>query len=76
MYCFRRKWVTEAVIWTKLGKSEKRRMGRRKTKGTKKEQKKRRRVIRKKERRGGHMKRIFVRKTRVTGSEGGGGRQI
>lgn len=73
MYCFRRKWVAEAVIWTKLRKSEKRRMGKRRAKGTKKEQKKGRRVIRRKERRGGHMKRIFLRKTRGTGSEGGGG---
>ena len=75
MYCFRRKWVAEVIIWTKLRKSEKRRMGKKRAKGIKKEQKKGRKVIRRKERRGGHTKRIFVRKTRATGSEGGGGRK-
>lgn len=54
MYCFRRKWVAEAVIWTRLGKSEKRKMGKRRAKEIKREQKEGRRVIRRREeRRGG-----------------------
>lgn len=73
LYCFRRKCVAEAVIWAKIRKSEKKRMGKRRAKEIKKEQKKGRRVMRK-ERRGRHMKRIYVRKKRGTGNEGGGGR--
>uniref|UniRef100_A0ABI7ZDG1 protein-serine/threonine phosphatase n=30 Tax=Laurasiatheria TaxID=314145 RepID=A0ABI7ZDG1_FELCA len=67
LYCFRRKCVAEAVIWAKIRKSEKKRMGKRRAKEIKKEQKKGRRVMRK-ERRGRHMKRIYVRKKRGTGS--------
>lgn len=76
MYCFRRKWVAEAVIWTRLGKSEKRKMGKRRAKEIKREQKKGRRVIRREERRGGQKKRIFVRKKHETGSERGGRRKV
>lgn len=51
MYCFRKKWVAEAVIWAKRRKSDKRRMGKRRAKEIKKEQKKGRRVIKRREKR-------------------------
>ena len=75
MYVFRRKWVAETVISTRLRKSEKRKMKKRRAKETRREQKKER-IRRRKERRGGHKKRISVRKIRATGSEGAGGRVL
>lgn len=76
MYFFRRKWVAETVISTRLRKSEKRKMKKRRAKETRREQKKER-IRRRKERRGGHKKkRISVRKIRATGSGGGGGRVL
>lgn len=70
MYFFRRKWAAETVISTRLRKSEKRKMRKRRAKEIKRGQKEKR--IRKKERRGKHKKRISVRKICAAGSEGGG----
>lgn len=72
MCFFRRKWAAETVISTRLRKSEKRKMRKRRAKEIKRGQKEKRRRRRRKERRGRHKKRISVRKIRATGSEGGG----
>lgn len=69
MHCLSRKWLAEAVIWTKLKKREKRRMGKR---IREKKRKQKKSIIKRKERRG-QMKRMFVRKKHETGSRGGGG---
>ena len=71
MYFFRRKWAAETVISTRLRKSEKGKMRKKRAKEIKRGQKEKR-IIRRKERRGKRKKRISVRKIRATGSEGGG----
>jgi hypothetical protein len=69
MFNSRRQRVAEAVFWTKLMKTRKRRMKKRKAKGVKREQKKGRENRRRK-RRGGDMKCLWKRKKHKPGSEG------
>ncbi|KAB0374660.1 hypothetical protein FD755_013152 [Muntiacus reevesi] len=66
MYFFSRKWAAETVISTRLRKSEKRKMRKRRAKEIKRGQKEKRLIRRRKERRGRHKKRISVRKIRAT----------
>ncbi|KAF4017542.1 hypothetical protein G4228_009064 [Cervus hanglu yarkandensis] len=69
MYFFRRKWAAETVISTRLRKSEKRKMRKRRAKEIKRGQKEKRIIRRRKERRGRHKKRTSVRKIRATDLE-------